>query len=288
MGGPSRLEKLIQELRPAEDFKRLYRMPEFQEFNYMSEASHDAPPGFTHAYLMAHYIGGGPKLFKPTKLQCESFESTRANYMMEDYQQPFDTMAMAFEEGPCIGAIVQSSKKGFVFVFFMERGADYVGHLVRQDMRMETALTRFYEEFKRKEFVDLAKIIFNGFYILTQVRTETKKPIILPDVERIRKAKKPPEVLVKRYENLQSFQPTVVSFHQEVEIVEKSSIPNEAHTTGGWKVHPHFRSGCFTNQPHGQGRSERKRIWRRPSFVNKDRFSGDLANTKVTLTTKGN
>ena len=132
------------------------------------------------------------------------------------------------------------------------------------------------------------KIIFNGFYILTQVRTVTKQPAILPDVERIRKAKKPPEVLVKRFENLQSFQPTVVSFHQEVEIIERGSSLTVGTVLGGWKVHPHFRSGCFTNQPHGQGRSERKRIWRRPSFVNKDRFGGDLANTKVTLTTKGN
>lgn len=283
----TRFEKMVAGLRPAKDFQLLYKLPEFQEFNYLTEATREAPAGFTHAYVMAHYIGGGPKLFKPTKLQVESFSSTRANYMMEDYQQPFDTMAMAFEDGPCVGAVVRADKHGFVFVFFMEAGADYVGHLVRQDMRMEAALQRFYEEFKRKEFSDLAKIIFNGFYILTQVRTETKEPVILPEVAKLRKAKKPPEVLVKRFENLQTLQPTIVSFHQEVEVIERGSKLTTATILGGWKVHPHFRSGCFTQQPHGPGGSERKRIWRRPSFVNKDRFSGNLADTKVTLTKGG-
>ncbi len=49
-------------------------------------------------------------------------------------------------------------------------------------------------------------------------------------------------------------------------------------------VHPFYR-GHWAYQAHGEGRKDRKLIFRRPVLVNSHRFAGDLADTRVTVTT---
>lgn len=80
-------------------------------------------------------------------------------------------------------------------------------------------------------------------------------------------------------------QPVLYGFHQTIKVYDDNRQPDAAGDAAraGYHVKPHWRRGCFVNQPCGEGRKDRKVIYRKPQFVNSHLFGGSMADTKVTL-----
>jgi hypothetical protein len=80
-------------------------------------------------------------------------------------------------------------------------------------------------------------------------------------------------------------QAVVYGFDQTIKVYDEGSTfePNGDATKAGYHVKPHWRHGCFVNQPCGEGRRERKIIYRKPVFVNQHMFGGAMSATKVTM-----
>jgi len=79
--------------------------------------------------------------------------------------------------------------------------------------------------------------------------------------------------------------PQVYGFDQHIKLFDREDGFGESHGGTGVPVKPHWRRGHWAYQAHGEGRKDRKLIFRRPVLVNSHRFAGDLADTRVTVTT---
>lgn len=76
--------------------------------------------------------------------------------------------------------------------------------------------------------------------------------------------------------------PTVFTIDQHVDLLDRHGRPADAGDPTGRHVRCHWRRGHWARQPHGEGRSLRKMIYRKPLLVHADEFGGSASATRVT------
>lgn len=256
--------------------------------------------GAMHVYLMANYFGPGPKYFELKPLQFEAMIHTKANFPVCDYEQPFPCVMIEFPKltdgtwyKDYIGGIVLKDDIGVCFVLFRAEGKDVGGMFrIREDQTflMEDGL----QEVRQSFGGDLgdsvfhgAKILFNTMQLAVMLGYDSKGNPKAKELEKARNAKKISRVAMDRVEFEYKSTPICLSFQQHI-VLHDETCDSAAHTLGGtgFAKKPHWREGHFAMQPYGEGLSLRKRIFRKPVFVNRDYFLGKLSNTSVTMEIK--
>lgn len=81
--------------------------------------------------------------------------------------------------------------------------------------------------------------------------------------------------------------PEIYGLDQHIKVYDEvTASPGEA-TGEGVPHKPHWRRGHWAHQAFGEGRKERKLIFRKPTFVNAHLFAGELCNTRVSMSLGG-
>ena len=135
---------------------------------------------------------------------------------------------------------------------------------------------------------EIVRVAINAAFLLVQGgcrKVGLANPIQHKDLKHQVDAKKARPEVKERARQALLAQAVVYGFDQTIKVYDEGSTfePNGDPAKAGYHVKPHWRHGCFVNQPCGAGRAQRKVIYRKPIFVNQHLFGGSMAAAKVTM-----
>jgi hypothetical protein len=226
-------------------------------------------------------LANGPKMFRPTPIQCEAMENVDAEVFFEDYRQPYETLIVqlpeeyrrsamerhGFTEFP-IAVICHHDINSSVITVASTYSKRVEGESVVAALWPSRPQMNIEESLGKKELKTLAKVDaiiqrlgINICLLMTHYRTRTK-PL---DPERLAKlrslAKKENKQKSDQAKSLLIGQMSVVEFEQSVSFfdVEDSEPPvgpngeiqEVKQGSSGWTVRPHWRKGFYKRQIHG-------------------------------------
>jgi hypothetical protein len=250
----------------------------------------------------------GPKLFRPTKEQCEALAQTAVTIPFEDYRQPYPAVVIEFPEDyrrqveeqfkinsspRFVVAHHDEGRSGAVAVYAYwqpDAGRGSIGTVMcpRPEYRViEDALTRSLiapgddaADFAVAELVE--RLALNFCLMLTHLGV---KQIGHLDPAQARKHRKLARSKYteerERGELLALGDFTLLDFKQHVRLHEVEERPGEWKGGTHRTPKPHWRRGHWKRQPFGVGRSQRRLVFVKPVFVNLRQYRGDLKDTSV-------
>jgi hypothetical protein len=238
------------------------------------------------------WLADGPKVFRPTIMQCQAMENIEVRLNFEDYEQPYPAMMIDLPEGGDYEPFtdVTCCKTENLIVFNLRsRGNinDITTTISRYAGRgvIEESFQRYDESCAelQKSAARVLRVAANS--CLALVGHETATGYLFPqEVERDRKLA---GELTERGERARGRLPlhvTLVAFHRDV-VLHKTEGGHSGGDSTGREVGCHWRRGHYAMQPYGEGRSLRKRILRKPVLIRGDKFLGDVADTTTVMRT---
>ncbi len=276
-------------------------------------------------YQVSRVVGEGLKVFRPTAPQCEAMEQIEPRFPTTDYRQPFPTIVIElpadYSDNRMVhgdSPISQETREvpiGIIATHEETMGCLMIAVILRAEVHMllQVALD---EDRLMSEVVfvyghrarygdrdndcqanpaeqDLLRkatlIAVNACSLLVTYGCRR-----LPENDRKRKNRLTADLRtaqrnrrdVEAAEAYLRCHPVVYGFEQEVVLYEEA-IEEEAAQPGaaGWHQGPHWRPGCWVQQPHGPRSSLRKRIFRRAVLVHPHLLRGPLSATTVNIRT---
>lgn len=97
------------------------------------------------------------------------------------------------------------------------------------------------------------------------------------------KKKKASEEVRSGYRMAAKFMPDYYRITQDIELRDEVRERQSREEETGKQVSPHWRRAHWVSQRCGVGGKERKLLFRRSSFVNKDKFSGEALDSNYTV-----
>lgn len=264
------------------------------------------------------FFGDGPKTFRPSLKEFDALRHVDCKFPASMYRQPFDTLAIEFpatigdawdvhdaahdcEARPIAMIIFKPHERPGLFVMILystglERVICMPVGMDEDDPEIETHLQRMIPQVAGKGesievlrgVAELMRVGINTCFLLVQGgcrKIGFADPNAAAALRKQAEAKKARPEVKERARKALIAQPVVYGFHQTIKVYDEGSTyePNAESAKAGYHVKPHWRRGCFVNQPYGEGRSLRKTIYRRPQFINHHLFGGMQAATNVTL-----
>ena len=245
-----------------------------------------------HLMLMAmsHWLADGPKVFRPTAEQMAVMEHVDVNLRMEDYEQPFPAIVVETPIPPFVATLC--CKMDRLIVLYM-KSADMLEDVTttvydrsgfEKDWVIDKSIQRYSPDCESltAECLRCARIALNCCLMLCNY-PHAVNPLFQHEHANDRGLVRRGGEAGKRAEARLALAPHVLSFSQEVRLHNTESRGSgEAVPATGREVATHWRRGHWAMQPHGPGRTERKRIFRKPVLVRSDLFTGDVADTSTT------
>lgn len=279
------------------------------------EWSYESPSSLL---MWASFFGDGPKTFRPTLKEFDALRHVDCKFPASMYRQPFDTLAIEFpatigdawnvrdkendcEARPVAMMIFKPHERPGLFTMLlystgMERVICMPLGMDDSDPEIETLLKRMIPEIAEpgesldelRGVAELMRVGVNICFLLVQGgcrKIGFADPGAAAALRKQADAKKARPELKERARVGLISQPVVYGFHKTIKVYDEGSTyePNAESAKAGYHVKPHWRRGCFVNQPYGENRSLRKTIYRRPQFINHHLFGGMQAATNVTL-----
>lgn len=265
----------------------------------------DAPVGLLP---LSKCLGFGPKLFRPTREQCEALARTRVSVGFEDYRQPYPAVVIEFPEdyrravagrlgrAGCPRLLVayhDEGRSGAVIVLAIWHpppGGEPITNVMvpRPEYRdMEDALARRVigpgddpGDFAAAELAE--RLALNFCLMMTHLGVRVVGPLRPDEARRHRKlARSRYTEERERGELLSVGDFTLLDFDQHVRLHDTIEPRAGDGVPTGVRRKPHWRRGHWRMQPCGTGRAEKRLSFVRPVFVNLRLFGGDLGNTAV-------
>lgn len=281
-------------------------------FQYIRKNCQPTPSSVLTYVALTEVVGGGPKVFLPTATECASMQHVALNVPRADYRQPFPALVVALptefgrtlpcrlydgvEECPGLLTVCHHAEAGWLTLLVIFGGGS--SYSCEIDLRGDPAVSL--EEILagrlRHEnhlvpdpvMTALWRVAFNSCLLMTHYRPADQGYVEGERVAylqaRIAKARKVDPVVRQQNRTEVATAARVYGFDQHIRVY-KTEERGECREGTGEPVHPHWRSGHWAMQPHGPGGTLRKRIFRRPVFVNAHLFAGTPADTTVTATT---
>lgn len=230
--------------------------------------------------IMRHFEDG-PKYLTMRPREFEALEHTDLTLDVSDYSQPFPVVCFPIPEGyardreitlfdktrlpryciiwhrPDMIVITLVYSRELIWSSFILMDDEFEQHFTNLKISASVSLP----EDELDTVKGICRACLNGALVFDQVKT-TKFST--------RSGRKPKVTDATYY-----------SFDQSVKLYSREG--GDCEETGeGSPVRPHWRRGHWRTQRHGVGLSLRKRLRIAPVLVRRDRFAGDLSNTKVT------
>lgn len=231
------------------------------------------------------WLGGGPKVFKPTKLQLEALKQIEVNILLEDYAQPYPALLVQINEGPFYAVICYFCETERVLVCsIMSKG-----HI--HDITTTIATTKNFIEESLVVYDDdcldvcahahrACRIAINACLALAHYGNHLQY-LFPKEVQRDRHYAQEQSERGQRARDRLHLAVQIASFDQEVKIHREAKRGEPGEPTGH-EMPPHWRRGHWAMQPYGPSSSLRKRILRKPVMVRSDLFVGDQSQTVTT------
>jgi len=276
-------------------------------------------------YALSRALAFGPKLFRPSSLQCQGFENTTVGVPFKQYAQPYETLLIEFPKDyrqlktrqgmkQCPRFVIcwwdQALRIILVACQFDSHEDRIIGVLVLEsdDSTIEDLFTNsyFYEadgtiatevdDFQVAQLFERIAINLNMLMMYGGSQTVIS-PMNRELWQHYRELK-------KRYKkqrnkeglaNLRDFgvgEIDEVKLQQEIgfKVQMNEAMPPTPTDDTHPSPHPHWRRGHWCNQPCGPGSVMRKPVLRPPVYVMGEAYKNvniDLKETSVTYTQKG-
>lgn len=271
---------------------------------------------------LAKSLAGGPKIFRPSPLQCEALQNAEARYSFDDYKQPFPVIILEIPQeyrlqlkekyeivdAPKFVFINHDDKNKFINVSSFYSKNNIITHITpsREEYQtIEASLTKNRDrrkneinrnedrEFEAAETVQRLGINFAMMMSLYTVKDSgpidpSQYKIWQNDAKGKRKSGEPSNKAVEAKKKLAA-NINLIEFDQNVEFFDEVEENVEiAQGVDIDKLHKspksHWRRGHFAMQACGVGRRERKMIFRKPLLVRARYFIGEMKDSSVTYT----
>jgi len=281
----------------AEDYQSLNRSIEFaKQSNLLTEMIWHW--GISKLFYL------GPKLFRPTREQCDAMCQVSIDIPLVEYNQPYPVIIFEYPESFCqsmmenlgcsrfpkVAVCHHDDENKFIHVTSLfssigdgitallpSRGGETVEDILSRRANDKEDMNE--SEFKMGEM--LQRIALNFSLLMTHFRTSTVP--LDPDArEKYRRlARKENQ---KKRDRAQSFvlsDVSLIQFEQNIDFYDTQAIGNGESESTGRHVKPHWRRGHWRMQAHGHQFSLRKRLFVKPLMVRKEMFVGEMSNTTV-------
>ena len=249
----------------------------------------------------------GVKMYTPKELEYTAMKHVEIGVPFCDYRQPFETMVMCAPDELCgtggtsfIIARYEYEQK-VLRLIFNERNGDAWREcysLIYDDPGMsgkttEDHLLSVVEGGNQIEFSAATmgvRVALNSFMLLSQHTAKRLGSANEPSRAKLESKannNKLPENIREINKSQLALIPEIYGFEQHIRVYDIIE-PSQGESTGEGVPHkPHWRRGHWAQQVCGEGRKDRKLIFRRPAFINAHLFAGELSNTRVSMTLGG-
>lgn len=297
---------------PQEMWRTLKRIIEALEYNVVGTLWYDT---------LAKALADGPKIFRPTALQCEALENAEARYSFKDYKQPFPVITLEIpdeysnqlkekykiENSPKYVLVNHDEQKRFINVSAFYSKNSIITHITpdraeydtiedslvknrdRRNNRVEDDLNGEFDAAENVQRLAINFAMMMSLYTLKEIvpLDPLNFRIWQQDARPIKNG-----VITKRAVDAQrklAAAMHLIQFDQSVEFYDEIEENVEiGQSVDIDKLHrspkSHWRRGHFAMQPCGVGRLERKMIFRKPVLVRAKYFLGDIKDSSVTYT----
>lgn len=290
-------------------------------WDYVFRSLEDEPMQFFgESSVFGDLANNGVKLYRPTSEQADSYAEIEMRFPSVEYRQPFSTVVVDVppDSRPHReSAVDQWSGAKLCSVAVRHIDTDQVrgGHIgtvlifedghvnnvfipIRDGESMEDALSWVYASKRdlhgstvNDDFVRIntmaVRVALNSCLFLANYGAKSvgrESPDLYEDLLRTIKKKKASEKVRGRARLSAMLMPEVFTIDQRIDLREATAAPASGAGGTGGTVSPHWRRAHWAMQAHGPGRSERKMVFRKASFVNRERFAGTGLDMSTTYT----
>lgn len=243
----------------------------------------------------------GPKLFRPTAEQCEAMEHVDIRLGMAEYRQPYPAMAIQFPEEYRRGLLrrigggadgLQALPQYTLLRWWSKPNPAFFSGLPAPLAATGQEISYFFQA--RPELVTIEDALRNHVSqtaedsLVSEAMTRVAMNLCLMLVHHgCTESPSNPQHLerlarrscddARRQERSHVY---LLSLEQEVTVRE---IRSASASLGGTHASPkpHWRRGHWRRQSHGVGRSEKRMVFIRPTFVRASSFVGQLGDISV-------
>jgi hypothetical protein len=266
--------------------------------------------GFIQAWFCAEIAAHGPKVFQPTLDQCFALEHIAPKITLADYAQPYPVMAIDLPERyrqqrTCpsqSGLFVGEHRPEFVLVGFppgdvrtlwlhigFSSGTHREWVMSPTDETIEDGLLRTFgkdsydpvDQLTPDECTVIAgsmRVGVNAMLVMMHYGQKRLGPANEAHYNRLQHhltvARKRGNRIAEAERDLR-LAPQLYGFDQEIVLHEEARTDRGEHDHTGLHLHPHWRRGHWQMQVHGPNRALRKRILKKPTFVNRHLLASD-------------
>lgn len=240
-------------------------------------------------YAASRWIVDGPKTFRPTLEQCQALEQVAVNIDLEDYTQPYPVLLVklppGYEPFHAVMCHINDTGPRPMLAFTLHSVGnqyDVTTTVGRSAAPIEDSLVRFDPDCGDIQGVAplVLRVAANSCLALTHYGCHAQ--YLFPhDVERDKHLAKESTERGERARGRVRRAEMLVAFRQEIQLHATTTGSREPGEAVGVEKSTHWRRGHWAMQVCGHGRTERKRIFRKPVLVRADLFHEDLSATSV-------
>ena len=246
----------------------------------------------TGIWALSVWLADGPKVFRPTLVQCQALEHVEVRLNFEDYAQPYPAILIDLPKSddyaPFTNVICFKSENLIIFSLNTpEHVEDIVTCINRYNGRgtLEESFQRYDGDCDMFQQPASRALRIAANSCLALVGHETATGYLFPkDVESDRRLAQEQTERGERARERLPLHAMLVAFKREV-VLHKTEGGHPSGDPTGREVGCHWRRGHYAMQPYGPGSSLRKRILRLPVLVREDKFLGDLSDTTTIMKT---
>jgi hypothetical protein len=239
------------------------------------------------------WLTDGPKVFRPTLVQCQALENVEVRLNFEDYAQPYPALMVELPENddyaPFIDVICFQSEHMLIFNLLSKGRTDDITTIIGKYQNrglLEESFQRYDESCASLQKIAARALRVAANSCLALVGHEiTTGYLFSKEVENDRRLAGEQTDRGERARQRLPLHAMLVAFQRDV-VLHKTEGGHLAGDPTGREVGCHWRRGHYTMQPYGPGNSLRKRRLRLPVMVRADKFLGNLSDTVTTMRTQ--
>lgn len=277
-------------VRPIDDGKSYQCTPRYDTWLKPAMSSGADAVGL---WATSMWLIDGPKVFRPTVIQCRAMEQVEVRLNFEDYAQPYPALLVDLPEDgkydPFLYVLAFKSENTLVFNLISRENLNDITTTIsgwHTHCAIEESLQKFDRdcESTHESASRALRVAANSCLALTNHETATG--FLFPqEVERDRRFAAEKTERGERAKERLPLHAMLVAFKQTVILHKTIGEATDEHDPTDREVNSHWRRGHWARQPYGPNHSLRKLILRPPVLVRADKFLGETADTTTLMKT---
>lgn len=248
---------------------------------------------YASVLALSHWLGQGPKIFRPTVEQCQALEEIEVSVTWQDYAQPYPAILIDFPAGRygTVGSMLIYHRPDAGFITFYGRRGTGDADLVRtQPLRRPGPIEDRLKEYEpdcddvKADAVRANRVAINSCLALTNLGCQSR--VLFPkDLENDRHLARERTPRGERARDRVQMAPTLLALSHDVVLHRPAP---RAHAVGDpdgprSEMSPHWRRSHWRAKPgYGEARARGETVplvLIPPVLVRADRLSGEVSGT---------